>query len=335
MKVVSGLAGSTEHQSSFDREILDRLIPWANARPEFDSSRVRSYEFPIGGAEDGGKGEGLPVRLYSPGVLGSLPTVVLVHGGHFVSGSISWAHVDSLARWLASEAKVMVVTPNYRLSPEHPFPLALDDVLLSLHWLQGGGPGMQRFDRSKVALLGLGAGANLAAAAALAWRDEARDQTERVSSRPREGFRSALGGIGGPFPSSKKKIVPVTLKALALGWPVMNPSEVPRDIPFLSSVSTGAVRLAAASYKWDGISPRHYFDPREASDFEGLPATFVALANADPFRSQGADFAGKVKAHAIEVEGPAGFLYSAKYSAGSRVARAELVSFLLKVFLFF
>jgi acetyl esterase len=105
-------------------------------------------------------GSTLRARRYAP-ALGRLPTLLFLHGGGFVVGSLE-TH-DSLCRQLALHGGCTVVALDYRLAPEHRFPAAVEDTWTALRWLAGrGGP---------LAVGGDSAGGTLAAVAALMARD--------------------------------------------------------------------------------------------------------------------------------------------------------------------
>ncbi len=106
----------------------------------------------------------IALRIYRPGTEGIRPVIVLIHGGAFIVGSIDQA--DPVARGLAARTDAIVVSTSYRLAPEHPFPAGLEDCSAVLEWtarnaaLFGG-------DADRLAVAGISAGANLAAAALL------------------------------------------------------------------------------------------------------------------------------------------------------------------------
>src|SRR3954470_18876985 len=85
-------------------------------------------EVTVAGAEGG-----LPARVYRPAVDGPLPTLLLLHGGGFVIGDLD-TH-DVTARALANGCQAVVVSVDYRLAPEHPFPAAADDAVAAAHWV--------------------------------------------------------------------------------------------------------------------------------------------------------------------------------------------------------
>jgi len=114
-----------------------------------------------------GPGGELPIRVYRPEGETPFPTVVFFHGGGFITGDLD-TH-DALCRYLTRESGAVVVSVDYRLAPEHPFPAAAEDAIAATEWAAEhtralGGTGA-------LAVVGDSAGGNLAAVAALAARD--------------------------------------------------------------------------------------------------------------------------------------------------------------------
>ena len=112
-------------------------------------------------------GEEIPLRIFIPyGVVTG--TYLFIHGGGWVLGS--HANHDPMLRRIASDAGVAIVSVGYRLAPEHPYPVPVDDCVAAARWLVGGADG--RLQTSRFAIGGASAGANLAAATLLRLRDE-------------------------------------------------------------------------------------------------------------------------------------------------------------------
>jgi acetyl esterase len=113
----------------------------------------------------------MPIRVYTPaGHDAPRPVVVYFHGGGWVIGNLD-TH-DGTCRDLASDSGAIIVSVDYRLAPEDPFPAAVDDCLAALEWTHahaaelGGDPGL-------MAVAGDSAGGNLAAVTAVLARDQA------------------------------------------------------------------------------------------------------------------------------------------------------------------
>ncbi len=103
----------------------------------------------------------LRVRVYRPREQAALPALLYLHGGGFMLGSIE-SH-DTLCRLFAREADAVVVSVDYRLAPEHRFPVAVDECFFACDWLAEHG-GEIGADVSRLAVGGDSAGANLALA---------------------------------------------------------------------------------------------------------------------------------------------------------------------------
>ncbi|MGW3466211.1 alpha/beta hydrolase, partial [Streptomyces olivaceoviridis] len=101
------------------------------------------------------------VRLYRPANHdGDLPGVLYLHGGGFVIGSIDAFHTETSR--IAADVGAVVLSVNYRLAPEHPFPAALEDSYAALTWLVENAKELG-VDIDRIAVAGESAGAGLAA----------------------------------------------------------------------------------------------------------------------------------------------------------------------------
>jgi acetyl esterase len=110
----------------------------------------------------------VPCRLYLPDGAERPPLLVYAHGGGFMQGSLSsW---DAMLRELVRKSSVAALSVDYRLAPEHRFPVAFDEMVAMIRLAAREGEGLG-IDPTRLAVGGDSAGANLALAAALALRD--------------------------------------------------------------------------------------------------------------------------------------------------------------------
>jgi len=108
--------------------------------------------------------DGIPLRLYRPAApQENLPTLVFMHGGGWVSGSIE--ETDTLCAELAERIRCAVASVGYRLAPAHPFPAAVDDCFGAAAWVEEHAVELG-LDARRLAVGGTSAGANLATAVA-------------------------------------------------------------------------------------------------------------------------------------------------------------------------
>lgn len=171
--------------NSFSRTLIDRVqraarapmhaLSAAQARAFYDIGgpildlqpppavdRVQALSIP---ARDG---YAMPARLYAPLHAKPLPVLLYIHGGGFTVGSLN-TH-DVLCRQLSREAHCAVVSLDYRLAPEHRFPIAVHDSWDALNWLHQNGQTLG-LDTTRLAVGGDSAGGTLSAVCALMARD--------------------------------------------------------------------------------------------------------------------------------------------------------------------
>lgn len=145
----------SRHGLTFLR-LLSRAVTWVQNRdpPSVGSTVDRSIPGP---ARD------LGARLYLPDADGPFPTVVFFHGGGFVFGSIG-TH-DWLCRHLTRESGCAVLSVDYRLAPEHPFPAAVEDAYAAVEWVAANPAAVD--GTGNIAVAGDSAGGTLAAVVSL------------------------------------------------------------------------------------------------------------------------------------------------------------------------
>ena len=113
----------------------------------------------------------IPIKIYTPEGKGPFPIFVYIHGGGWVLGNIPMG--DNFCRAIANKSSCVVVSVEYRLSPEHKFPAAVDDSYAAVEWVAGNANRING-DSARVAVGGDSAGGNLSAVVSLKARDKGR-----------------------------------------------------------------------------------------------------------------------------------------------------------------
>ncbi|ADO41575.1 alpha/beta hydrolase [Ketogulonicigenium vulgare] len=125
-----------------------------NGLPHVPLPQVVDHRIAVSGAE-------ITIREYRPIIAGVLPAVLFLHGGGWVLGGLD-TH-DTICRHLAAQSGAAVFAVDYRLAPEHPFPIPYDDSVAALNWLIAQADALA-IDPARLAFAGDSAGGNLAAA---------------------------------------------------------------------------------------------------------------------------------------------------------------------------
>jgi acetyl esterase len=213
----------------------------------------------------------IPVRLYRP--LGSrvderLPTLVYFHGGGWTFGDLD-TH-DVVCRELANLARCAVASVDYRLAPEHKFPVAVEDAVAATRWIarEAGALGL---DAGRIAVGGDSAGGNLAAVVALVARD-----------------------AGGPPLALQLLIYPATDMAAD--------TASHREFADGYVLTRDAILWSRANYL---RSPDEVADwrasPLRAPDHSGLPPAYVVTCGFDPLRDEGRAYAERLRSAGVPV----------------------------------
>jgi acetyl esterase len=232
----------------------------AGAGPDSVEVRDQSFTGPHGD---------VPLRIYTPAGAGSRGAVLFIHGGGWTIGSA--AAYDPIAKITAAGADAVVVSVDYRLAPEHPFPIPYDECWAALQWLTTNAADLG-VDPERIAVMGDSAGGNLAAVLALRARDE-----------------------GGPALAAQILIYPVTDPDLDRG------SYVENGIGYFLERST--MQFFWDSYTAggaDATDPR--LAPLRAESLSGLPPALVVTAEFDPLRDEGEAYAAALAAAGVDVE---------------------------------
>lgn len=217
---------------------------------------------------------GVPVRVYRPHVGSRVPTVVYLHGGGFVIGDLD-TH-DLAVRLLATDLGAVVVSVDYALAPERPFPAGVDDAWSAFAAVAGaiddfGG------DPARLVVAGDSAGANLAAVTAVRARDEGIPLAAQLLAYP-------TVDPGGDYASRGENAEGYFLTARDMDWFFQQ---------YLGVPTTSAEALALVD------DPR--IAPLRTPDLAGVAPAVIATAEYDPLRDEGVAYAAALVAAGVPV----------------------------------
>jgi acetyl esterase/lipase len=222
-----------------------------------------------------GAGPEVVVRTYRPrAASGPLPAVLWIHGGGFVVGSIEAEHLGCVQASRALGA--LVVSVEYRLAPEHPFPAGVEDCYAALQWL-GAHARDLGVAPDRIAVAGSSAGGGLAAAVALMARD-------------RGGPRLCFQMLN--IPELDDRLETASMRGFT-DTPMWNRPNAELSWRYYLGVAEGS----AAPRQ---VSP--YAAPSRAEDLSGLPPAYVATAELDPLRDEGIAYALALLQAGVPVE---------------------------------
>lgn len=269
---------------------VKEAVDWLRSAPKPEAASLVRWEERVVG--------GVRARIYWPAGEGARPVLVNFHGGGWVTGSIEGD--DLRCQRLALGARCIVISVDYRLAPEHPFPAGLEDCWAACQWAYdhaaeiGGDPAC-------IAVSGASAGGNLAAAVALMARDR-----------------------GAAFPVAQ-----------LLFYPVMDATarnEGPQGGPYY-------LTRAAMDWYWERYLPAGQdrsdplISPSLANDFSDLGNVLMICAELDPLAAEARRCAERAGWGYVEIPGVIhGFPSLAPHHHKTAEAIGIAVQFLKKVF---
>jgi len=216
----------------------------------------------------------VPVRVYRPvgaSATARVPGILMIHGGGFVIGSVEAEHAGAALTAIGTGA--VVVSVDYRLAPEHPYPAGLHDCYVALRYLHAEADALG-VDPERVALIGASAGGGLAASTALLARDR-----------------------GGPAVCFQLLQIP------ELDDRLQTPSmQTFVDSPMWNrplAVQSWQAYLGPL-YGSDDVPA--YAAPARAEDLSGLPPAYISTAENDPLRDEGITYAQRLLQAGVSVE---------------------------------
>jgi acetyl esterase/lipase len=245
-----------------------RLMPKSPIRPATLPfirvlSRVQS-RLPARGVEVLTVADGVGVRLYRPeGRTAPGPGLLWIHGGGLIMGTA--AQDDVLCKRYASRLGVTVVSVEYRLAPENPYPAPLEDCYIALKWLAA----LPAVDAGRVAIAGGSAGGGLAASLAFLARD--RDEVDIV--------------------------------AQMLAYPMLDDRSCAtsqQDNPGFRMWDR-----RSNNFGWDAYlagADRDIAVPARRTDLAGLPPAWIGVGSLDLFHDEGLAYADRLREAGVRCE---------------------------------
>ena len=229
--------------------------------PKVQLARVQDLHVP---ARDGAQ---LGARLYAPSH-DKLPVLLYLHGGGFTIGNVQ-TH-DILCRELSRLSGAAVLSLDYRLAPEHPFPTAVHDAWDGLQWLRGQGA-VLGLDTTRLALGGDSAGGTLAAVCALMARDAG---------------------------------LPLALQLLIYPGCIAH-ADMPSHITYAQGyvLSSQSIEFFFQQYIPDRVQRDDWrFAPLNAPDHSGVAPAWIGLAECDPLVDEGIAYGDALRAAGVAVD---------------------------------
>lgn len=269
-----------------------RLAPyWAEGAPKIATAEDRTIPT-LGGERN--------IRIYFPHDRKADAGILFLHGGGFARGNITQG--DWACHTFAAETSLTVISLDYSLAPEAPFPAAVNDIRTAMDWCAGHGDALG-FDGERLFLTGTSAGGNLSVTTALS----RRDNNEFLPI----GLASLYGGFGG------------------------NP-----DTESYKAYGAGQFGLSRARMEqyWDWYLPEgKTLDDPEVwplyADLSGLPPTFIGIAEFDVLRDDSFLLAGRMAATSTPLTAryyaglAHGYAYYARKVPSARRALSDTAAF--------
>ncbi len=300
-----------------DGRVAD-LPPW-HSMSVAEARRVEDEAFSAGDGPpvervddrriDGPAGD-VPVRIYWPeppseNAGDPFPALIFCHGGGWVLGTLDSA--DDLCREFATRVGAVVISVDYRLAPEHPFPAAVEDAWTALEWTRDEADSLGT-DPDRIGVAGTSAGGGLAAAVALRARDRELSLAIQVLCYP-------ILDRNLETPSYREHADAQLLSRADMAWFWDR---------YLDETADAGDPLAA---------------PLRADSLAGCPPAVIATAGHDVLRSEGVAYADRLQSAGVETRHchyPSlahGFLSLADEVSRAGTAMGELTSAVEKALL--
>ncbi|CAH1054529.1 alpha/beta hydrolase [Paenibacillus pseudetheri] len=262
-----------EAYSQFPGFQLEENLEWSrslvSAPPAKRSEHVNRTSQKIPGAA----GEML-VKIYEPAGrdIDKLPAMLWIHGGGYVLGHPDMD--DELCERFVQTARCVVVSVDYRLAPEHPYPAAIEDCYAGLVWMTEEAE-LLGIDKNRVAIAGASGGGGLTAALALMARDK---------GGPSIIFQMPL------YPMLDNRNITPSSHEITEGGAIWNRTD---------NLAAWNMYLGEKN-DVSGISP--YAVPSRAHNLAGLPPTYTCVGQLDLFRDETIEYVTQLAQAGVDVE---------------------------------
>ncbi|MBM7662837.1 acetyl esterase/lipase [Bacillus mesophilus] len=270
--------GSTEksENNDLDIEAVRAKMGWANK--DVTKHEIRTEALIITG-----RNGDIPIRIYSPVSDSPLPAVVYFHGGGFIGGTLET--VENPCKALAEKANAVVVSVDYRLAPENPFPAGLYDCFDAITWVYNH-PKELGIDREQIAVAGDSAGGNLATVCCLL------DHEQQTNMIKYQALIYPVVNIGDRETEDYKWDIEE--------YKILHNHELIRSSVYALA---GAGPLFNELYLQGVIENSHpHVSPLLAEDLSGLPDTLIITAEYDFLRLEGEAYARKLARSGVKVK---------------------------------
>ena len=271
---------------SYEEKVLPELLPILQSNEKIDLTKnleeMRNFAVPpieksvnVLTTTRRIKESELLVKIYEPKNRqnSKLPAVVWIHGGGYVLGNADGD--DGLCECFVMEVNCVVVSIDYRLAPEHPYPAAIEDCYSGLKWTVDNAEEL-KIDTSRIAIAGASAGGGLTAALALMVRD--RGEINIAFQMPLYPMLDDRNVTPSSYEINEENLPKAwNREANAIAWKMYLGNNNSEQIPC-------------------------YAAPSRAKDLTGLPPAYTFIGQLDPFRDETLEYVARLAQAGVPVE---------------------------------
>jgi len=267
--VVASIPTGTLVDPVASRQSINEMLSVFNT--DIDTSGLTIEDRAISNSEGAGD---LMLRIYSPiEITNKVAGLLYVHGGGFVVGSLDTEHASAVS--IARDLNIVVVSVDYRLAPEYPFPAGLNDCYRALEWMHDSAVELN-VDSERIGIFGQSAGGGLCAALALMARDQ-------------KGPGICFQYLGMPELDDRLETVSMMTFTDTPMWHRPN-------------AELSWQYYLGDKYTAGGHDVPVYAAPARVEDASGLPPAYISAMEFDPLRDEDIHYALKLMECGVAVE---------------------------------